>query len=142
MAKIGRPAKIEAFTLALMEVLDEPVGVGAAIMYSQKELMIMTNDRLSKEDKICASTLVKWVGNKLPIDEYSEVFLPLYEKALIVQKRALFQLMREEPAGAWQKWAWVIERKFPEFNLRNITVDETPDVKKLVFLVEGSAEPD
>jgi hypothetical protein len=37
--------------------------------------------------------------------------------------------------GAWQKWAWLLERKFDEFNLRSKSVDETPDVKRLVLKV-------
>jgi hypothetical protein len=37
--------------------------------------------------------------------------------------------------GAWQKWAWILERKFEEFNQRTKTVDETPDVRRLVLRV-------
>lgn len=142
MTKIGRPTKIEAFAKALEIVLYDPIGVGAAIMHTQKELLFLTNDLLDKEDKICKSTLEKWAGGKTPDDEYSEVFLRLYEKALIVQKKALFESMRKAPPGAWQKDAWILERKFSELNLRNITVDETPDVRKLVFLVESVPEAD
>ena len=45
--------------------------------------------------------------------------------------------LASDSPGAWQKWAWLLERKFDEFNLRAKSVDETPDVKRLVLKVKG-----
>jgi hypothetical protein len=53
------------------------------------------------------------------------------------QRDALFDTMSGEPPGAWQKWAWILERKFGDWNLRSVTVDETPQPKQLVLRVKG-----
>jgi hypothetical protein len=52
------------------------------------------------------------------------------------QKRNLFERLAEEPPGAWQKWAWILERKFDEWSLRQRVVDETTAPKQLVLRVK------
>jgi len=44
------------------------------------------------------------------------VFIP-YKKALIIQKENLFKKFSNDDR-AWQRWAWIIERKFSEWNLK------------------------
>ena len=39
---------------------------------------------------------------------------------MISQKQNLFKKYEDEDK-AWQKWAWIIERKFSEWNLKKIT---------------------
>jgi DNA-binding MarR family transcriptional regulator len=59
------------------------------------------------------------------IDRFIEVgdlgkeFCPLIKKALRNQKENLFKKFSNDDR-AWQRWAWIIERKFSEWNLKNI----------------------
>jgi hypothetical protein len=46
--------------------------------------------------------------------------LPLIKKALLIQKQNLFKKF-ENDDRAWQRWAWIIERKFTEWNLKHIS---------------------
>jgi len=51
------------------------------------------------------------------------------------QRVALMRAMDDDVPGGWQRYAWILERKFDEFNLRARSVDETPDVRRLVLRV-------
>jgi hypothetical protein len=137
---MARPTKIDAFTQALEEVLNRPKGVGMAIMHTDADLIFLVNESLDDDDKISDITFRKWKAGDSMGDERRDVFLSLYKRALMNQRDMLFESMRDEPPGAWQKWAWILERKFGDWNLRNVTVDETPDVKKLVFVVESAGD--
>lgn len=135
--RIGRPSKIERFTQALEEVLNRPKGVGMAIMHTDKDLMFLVNEQLEEDERIIDSTFEKWKSGESVDDERRSVFLRLYKRALMEQRDNLFERLQEEPPGAWQKWAWVLERKFAEWNLKSVMVDETPQPKQLVLRVEG-----
>jgi len=51
--------------------------------------------------------------------------LSLYKKAITIQKKSLFESLRNDPQS-WQRYAWIIERKFSEWNLKTISeVDQT-----------------
>lgn len=50
--------------------------------------------------------------------DYFESFCRLIKKHLIKQKQKLFQAMVSAPKDR-QKYAWIIERKFDEWNIRN-----------------------
>jgi hypothetical protein len=62
------------------------------------------------------------------------MFMSAYKKALESQRYALAMALGRDTPGAWQKWAWLLERRFEEFNQRTKSVDETPDVRRLVFV--------
>ena len=42
----------------------------------------------------------------------------LYKKALTIQKKNLFKKLQSDD-DKWQKYAWIIERKFDDWNLRS-----------------------
>lgn len=109
-----------------------------AIMHTDKELMVLVNELLEPDERISDRTFESWKAGDSPDDpERLGVFLRLYKRALIEQRGELFERLKEEPPGAWQKWAWILERKFGEWNLRSVTVDETPQPKQLVLRVKG-----
>ena len=136
--KTGRPSKLARFTEALEEVLNRPKGVGMAIMHTDADLIFLVNEVLEPDERIAEVTFKKWKANEPTEDDtLREVFLSLYKRALLEQRDTLFDSMRDEPPGAWQKWAWILERKFGDWNLRSVSVDETPKPKQLVIRVKS-----
>ena len=47
-------------------------------------------------------------------------FVILIKRALLTQKENLFKKFANDDR-AWQRWAWIIERKFSEWNLKQIS---------------------
>ena len=134
---MARPSKIERFSKALEEVLNRPKGVGMAIMHTDADLIFLVNDMLEPDDRIADITFRKWKsGEATQDDALRDVFLSLYKRALMDQRDSLFESMADEPPGAWQKWAWILERKFDEWSLRQRVVDETSAPKQLVLRVK------
>ena len=119
----GRPSKIEKFTQALSQILDTDHPVGYAIIYTDLDIIEMTNEILPEEERISIATFENWKAGKLKDDPFLNVFLGVYKGALRKQAANLHQRLSEEPAGTWQKWAWILERKFEAWNLRSRTVD-------------------
>jgi hypothetical protein len=135
----GRPSKIEKFTEAMAKILDTDHPVGFAIIYTDKDLFEMANERLEPEDRVSDTTFDNWKAGKVKDDPFLDVFLGLYKRALREQTSNLHARLSEDPAGSWQRWAWILERKFDGWNLRSRSVDETPRPKELVFRV-GTAD--
>ena len=134
---MARPSKIERFSQVLEEVLNRPKGVGMAIMHTDADLIFLVNEGLEPDERIADITFRKWKsGEATQDDALRDVFLSLYKRALMNQRDALFDSMAEEPPGAWQKWAWILERKFDEWSLRQRVVDETAAPKQLVLRVK------
>ena len=134
---MARPSKIERFSQVLEEVLNRPKGVGMAIMHTDADLIFLVNEGLEPDERIADITFRKWKsGEATQDDALRDVFLSLYKRALMDQRDALFDSMAEEPPGAWQKWAWILERKFDEWSLRQRVVDETSAPKQLVLRVK------
>lgn len=108
-----------------------------AIMHTDADLIFLVNEGLEPDERIADITFRKWKsGEATQDDALRDVFLSLYKRALMDQRDALFDSMAEEPPGAWQKWAWILERKFDEWSLRQRVVDETSAPKQLVLRVK------
>jgi hypothetical protein len=137
---MARPSKIQKFTEALRDVLETEHSVGYAIIYTDEDIVEMVNERLDPEDRITQRTFKMYKAGNLKDDPFLDVFLPLYKGALRQQSSNLFERLSTEPPGAWQKWAWIIERKFDGWNMRAKTVDESPMPKQLVFSVKRDGE--
>lgn len=111
---IGRPPKMGVWIVAFEHVVTEDIN---AIIFTDEELRIETNDRVSDEWKISDTTFTNWKTGKVK-DEMYHHFLAVYKKALLSQKKNLFKQLRND-VDKWQKWAWIIERKFDDWNLRS-----------------------
>lgn len=137
----GRKSKLSRFIQAFASVLQQPHPVGHAIIYTDAELVFLANDRLEPEDRIDESAISRWKKFEFADEKdqaEAEEFRRLYEKHLLQQRSALFDAMvSEEETRSWNRYLAIIERKFDNWNLRQKQVDETPDLKKLVFRVEG-----
>lgn len=118
--KGGRPSKIGKFIEVLEKVLNEDsseLDKMNAVVATDEELIMLVNESLDEEDRISDSTFERWKANDIK-DERCQVFRGLYKKALLKQKQTLFKKFGDEK-GSWQKWAWILERKFDSWNLKH-----------------------
>ena len=118
----GRPSKIAWFVEAFEEVLED--SEADVIYFTDNELREICNERLEETAQISDTTFEKWKAGKLEDSlEYTR-FVGLYKKALANQKRELFRKLQDDPQ-AWQRMAWIIERKFSAWNLKHINESKT-----------------
>jgi hypothetical protein len=137
---MARPSKIQKFTEALEQVLNTEHSVGYAIIYTDLDIVEMVNEMLEPEDRISKRRFEAYKAGSIDDDASLDVFRRVYKRALRDQSSNLFERLSTEPPGAWQKWAWIIERKFDDWNMRAKTVDESPMPKQLVFSVKREGE--
>ena len=140
----GRKSKISRFIQEFECVLAAPHPVGNAIIYTDSELLFLTNDRLDPDERVDDGTFARWKKFKFASEKdqlEAEEFRRLYEKFLLIQRGKLFEMMMaKSESRSWNRYLAVIERKFDDWNLRSKSVDETPDLKKLVFRVSPEGE--
>ena len=142
--KGGRPSKIHAF----IKVFEEQMNIEAikeqVIYLTDAELVFIINEMLLDEDKISNHTFKRWKAKEMgttvegveDLDEVGRKFCTLYKKALIQMKAALFNKMLDKTQISWQKYAWILERKFMEWNIRQIgeQEDEQKNQKKITIV--------
>jgi len=122
--KVGRPSKIDRF----IEVAKDVLFRKDIMLLTDEELVFMINEELEDKDRIAQVTFKKWKsGDYSELGETGKEFLSLIKKALMVQKQNLFKKF-ENDDRAWQRWAWIIERKFSEWNLKHISENLTVEV--------------
>jgi|TARA_R100000084_G_C4652677_1_gene150821 hypothetical protein len=113
---MARPSKIDRF----IEVAKDVLFRDGLMLLTDEELVDEINENLDKKDRISQRTFERWKSNNF--DENGEIgaeFCRLIKKALRNQKENLFKKFSNDDR-AWQRWAWIIERKFSEWNLKNI----------------------
>lgn len=121
--KWWRPSKLKDFLKAFQEVLK--LNESDVVYLTDDELRICCNNLLEDEHQISSTTFENWKAWKLKDSPEYQGFLVLYKNALINQKRELFKAVNKWEAN-WQSRAWIIERKFSEWNLKIISeVDQT-----------------
>jgi len=122
--KVGRPSKINKF----IEVAKEVLFKESLILLTDEELVFLINEQLDEKDKVAIRTFKLWKsGDYSEKEDIGKEFLPLIKKALLIQKESLFKKFQNDDR-AWQRWAWIIERKFSEWNLKKIS-ESTTEVK-------------
>jgi hypothetical protein len=85
---------------------------------TDEELIDMLNERLTKEERIDPRTFRNWKAGTQENNEVYDQFFPLIKKALLKEKKRLLEMLQGDEK-AWQRWAWIIERKFDEWNIKN-----------------------
>jgi len=148
----GNQSKIGPIAQALhtlMEVPDkriavddggEDIGLNFRIIAMTDEgLLDCINAMVAPQEQISLPTFQRYKRGDIvdhePDGKYAKLFVMAYKKALMGQRVALMRAMDDDVPGGWQRYAWILERKFDEFNLRSRVVDETPDVRRLVLRV-------
>lgn len=112
-----RPTKLtDRFITAAKEVISEDLN---AIIMTDEELLMLINAKLPEEAQVADTTWKEWKAGTAPVKqiEHLEAFRLLVKNALTKQKAHLFTKMQYDDK-AWQRWAWIIERKFDDWNIR------------------------
>lgn len=113
-----RPSKMPNFVKAMEKVLSAEMN---AIIMTDEELFILANEELPKEEQVCYASFKNYKSSMKDEEKaLQSEFLAVYKKALLKQKNELFKNMSKDNPQ-WQKFAWIIERKFSDWNLRVIT---------------------
>lgn len=120
---MARPSKMPKFLIAMDKVLNDDIN---AIIMTDEELLLMANEELAEAEQISDTTFENWKGWRIEDEELYKGFLVLYKKAILKQKSDLFWSMKTD--SQWQRYAWIIERKFDAWNLRNIWVQKSVNV--------------
>jgi len=119
--KGGRPSKAKNFLVAMGDVLNEDIN---SIILTDEELFLLANEKLNSKDKICYATFKNYKSNSSKLTAETKAlydeFLALYKKAILKQKKGLFTSLKKDEK-AWQRYAWIIERKFDAWNLRKVS---------------------
>lgn len=131
----GRPSKIGVWIVAFEKIVEKGFN---AIYLTDTELRMLTNDLVAEKDQICEATFKNWKAGGLKDPIYLN-FLALYKKALTSQKLELFNKLESDP-DKWQRYAWIIERKFTDWNLRT-KVEKTIKVEQPLFGEAPDSEP-
>lgn len=136
----GRPSgsfKMERWIKALTDVLSEE----DIIFLSDKDLVFLVNRNLSPEEKISKSTFEKWKAGKFaPDDTLAKEFIECIEFSLIKQKQLLSKKMMEDTTGQWTRYAWIMERKFSEWNLKHISENINKNEQATVINITAGNE--
>ncbi|WNM18617.1 hypothetical protein [Flavobacterium capsici] len=116
--KVGRPFKMEKWIPALKSVLEER----NIVFLTDTDLVFLVNKKLPIEDRITTRCFKNWKAGKFaPNEELGEQFIELVQEALINEKEALLNSLKNEKSGYWVRYAWILERKFEEYNLKQVT---------------------
>lgn len=131
---MGRPSKLtDEFLETAQHVLTEG---DSCIIFTDEELVAEINDRLPEQARITNTTFESWKRGNLK-DERLDRFITLYKKVERIQKRNLFKGMKEAKPGDWQKYAWIIERKYPVWNLKSVQEHKiTVDPIKIIIILD------
>lgn len=125
--KRGRPTKLT------QKVIDTLKKVVEDAMYlTDKDLVFLLNEKLDKKEKISYETFRAYKnGNRQGNSVLMSEFVTLIKKTLIQEKKNLLKELRNGEFG-WQAKAWILERKFTEWNLKQISeTDITTKGKEL-----------
>jgi hypothetical protein len=104
----GRPTKLtKEFLEKFKELLDNPAFV------------LFTDEEICDYMDIDKQTKINWLKTEEKTEE-KQMFFDLIKKARAKQKLNLGSIMQLGENG-WQAKAWILERKFGDLNLRNIS---------------------
>jgi hypothetical protein len=120
--KEGRPSKI---TPNLIQALNEVLVEKKILIMNDQDLVMFVNEKLEEDEQISNSSFAHWKGMQLP-DTNADAnvvkeFLHIIKKALYTERDNLMTKMQQGKDPHWARYAWIIERKFEEWNLRTIT---------------------
>lgn len=110
----GRPTKLtEKFKKVAEEVISKNI-----LACTDEDIIFLINDRLDSGEQISDATWENWKAGKIEDDERRSWFLGLVKRSLIIERDNLIQNLQGDNK-AWQRWAWIIERKFKEWRMIN-----------------------
>jgi hypothetical protein len=126
-----RPSKI---TANLVNTIEKVLNDKDIVVLTDEELVMFLNEELPENEQISLSSFAHWKSGKLPTEtadaENIKRFLHVIKKALYVERLNLMKELKKD--SQWQRYAWILERKFKEWNLKRISeLDVTSKGDKL-----------
>lgn len=107
----------ENYIKALHEVVNNEFN---AIALTDEDLRESVNAQLPEDEQISHRTFEYWkAGESAENKGHYDTFCTIIKKARSDQKRELINLLLHDEK-AWQRYAWLLERKFPEWNLKKL----------------------
>ncbi|RLD69237.1 MAG: hypothetical protein DRI95_00665 [Bacteroidetes bacterium] len=114
--KNGRPSKLTKELITALEKV-----VKNAIYLTDKDLVFMLNLELPVNQQIKYQTFKEYKhGISQGENPLIEEFTTLIKTALVKEKINLLEKLKKGENG-WQSKAWILERKFSEWNLKTIS---------------------
>jgi hypothetical protein len=110
----GRPSKM---TQHFMEVAERVI-TDNILACTDEDILFLINEKLEESEKIAGSTWEFWKAGKYGDDERRDWFLGVIKKALIIERNNILSRLKDDDK-AWQRWAWIMERKFDDWNIKN-----------------------
>jgi len=115
----GRPSKLtEKFIDVAENVINEYI-----LACTDADILFLINQSLEEKERIGETTWKRWKNGNFSTKEHhnreelGKRFMAFIKKALIIEKNNLLKEVRKGKPG-WQAKAWILERKFKEYNLR------------------------
>lgn len=135
----GRISKIHPWLVACRETFDfldgekdkdgKPVFPKSWIL-TDKDLVFLINERLSDADKVSQISFEKWKRiakeEKEKVPNHFKEFRRLYKRALLIAKMQLLASLHEG-GQQWQRFAWILERKFPSWKVKSLSDEQIED---------------
>ena len=113
---MGRHLKInDNFIQAVKKIINDIT----AIAFTDEDFLFEVNWELKPKDQISDRTFQRYQAGEEKSDILKE-FCHLLKKARHKAKTALIAEVRTGPQN-WQSRAWILERKYPEYNLKQIS---------------------
>ena len=129
---VGAPSKLNEDVLsAIAKVVDEKI-----LVCTDEELVIAVNELLPEDKQFTYEAFSKWKRGLSQVDNpLYPSFLRLIKKALVNEKSRLLKLL-ETDKNSWQRYAWILERKFDEWNIKNKSeIDHNVNIPQLPAIV-------
>ena len=119
------------FIDALTKIVDENI-----LCATDEELVDLVNELLPTEAQISYEGFSKWKrGERQVNNELYPLFVRLIKKALLIEKKRLMKLLQTDDRQ-WQRYAWILERKFDEWNIKTKSeVEQTVKIANLPDII-------
>jgi len=127
---MGRPLKIsENFINAARKVINNI----SSIAWTDEDFLFEVNWELEQKDKISIDTFYRYQKKEEESSILKE-FCNLLKKARNQAKDELIRLVHEGKQN-WQARAWILERKYPEYNLKQIS-EHKFDIQPIKIIID------
>ena len=118
---LGRPTKLTTnFLRTAKKVLDNAEEL---VLLTDEDLLFEINDKLPEDERISKRTFERWKAKcddeeDESLNKKEATFVGYIKKALRLQERKLLENLMNDDGRTWKKWAWLLERKFIQWNLK------------------------
>ena len=130
--------KMKKWIIALKKVLE----MDNISLLSDTDLVFLVNKELQPFERIALSTFYNWKAGRYTggNEEIIIEFIELIKESLIKQKIEIEKKMFSDTVTNWQKYAWFLERKFSEWNLKHISENINRNEQATVIQITAGNE--